>query len=86
MDLTEFVHGSGAHVNEHGETVAGAPTFEENGRLATSWDFGFGPSVEVWVDEIPLLEADAVLYGNVYLVKGSGRVCDRIDPSRITAA
>lgn len=86
MDLVDFVHGSGAHVNADGETVAGAPVYEVDGRQWTSWDFGMGRAVDVWLDEIPALERDALLYGNIYLVKGASNVCDRIDPARVSPA
>lgn len=86
MDLIGFVHGAGAHVDADGITRLGGRVWDVDGRKATSYSLGWGPSFDCWVDEIPLLEADAVMYGNVYLSKSATSVCSRIDPSRITPA
>ena len=83
VDLNDFLR-HGAHVDAEGNTVIGPQTREVLGRTAVSWWPGFGPSVEVWADEVNALEQDLVTYGNVYLALDAlTSVCTRIDPVHI---
>jgi hypothetical protein len=41
------------------------------------------PPIPVYVDEIPTLETDALLFGNVYVKANADGIHERIAPSRI---